>query len=157
MVAGILNKVGRKFTRKGELMLICELEDLDAGCELIVFPAVAERAQDLVEVDRVVRVKARVDRKDEDPKLVALEVTEPDLAILDNPLRIVVDADRCTRDLVTELKEVLSDYPGDVPVFLHLRSGDRETVLRLGSGFRVDPDGCVDRLRLMLGPEAVRV
>ncbi len=157
-VAGIVNKVGRKFTRKGELMLLVDLEDLEANCEVIVFPAVAERSQGLVEVDKVVCIKARVDQKDDAPKLVALEVTEPDLNLMDRPLRVTVDAGRCTPGFVSDLKSVLKEYPGETPVFLHLRSGARTTVLRLGSEYRVDPEaGCVDRLRLMLGAEGVSV
>jgi DNA polymerase-3 subunit alpha len=155
-IAGILNKVGKKFTRKGELMYVCEFEDLEASCEVIVFPAVADKSGDLVAVDRVVCVKGRVDHRDDVPKLVALEVTEPDLGALDHPVRIRVPAARCTADLVAKLKTVLVEHPGNKPVFLHLLSDEQETVLRLGSEFRVDPtNGCVDRLRYLLGAEAV--
>lgn len=155
-VAGIVNKLGKKFTRKGELMFIVELEDLEASCEVIVFPAVAEKAGDLVALDRVLKIRGRVDHKDDAPKLVALEVAEPDYAVLDNPVRIRVEAARCTPDLVADLKSVLQEYPGPKPVFLHLVADERETVLRLGSEFRVEPgNGCVDRLRLLLGAEAV--
>jgi DNA polymerase III subunit alpha len=155
-IAGIINKVGKKFTRKGELMFICEFEDLEASCEVIVFPAVAEKAGDLVSVDRVLCVKARVDHRDEVPKLVALEVAEPDYKILDHPVRIKVPAAKCTADFVSKLKSVLTEHPGEKPVFLHLLSDERETVLRLGPEFRVDPqNGCVDRLRVLLGAEAV--
>jgi DNA polymerase III subunit alpha len=157
-VAGIVNKVGKKFTRKGELMLLVDLEDLEAGCEVIVFPAVAEKAAGLVEIDKVLWVKARVDHKEETPKLVALEIAEPDRDILDHPLRLTVDEKRCTPQFVDELKEVLREHPGSTPVFLHLRSEEKMTVLRLGSDLRVDPEnGCVDRLRAMLGGEAVRI
>ena len=155
-VAGIVHKVGKKFTRKGELMLILEVEDLEAGCEVIVFPAVAEKAGDLIAVDRVICIRGRVDRKDDTPKLAALEVTEPDLGVMDAPIRLRIPAVDCTPQLVGELKYVLKEYPGTRPVFLHLLSGERETVLRLGSEFRVDPaNGCVDRLRLLLGAKAV--
>jgi hypothetical protein len=35
-------------------------------------------------------------------------------------------------------------------------SDDHETVLRLGNDFKVDPEnGCLDRLRVLLGAEAV--
>lgn len=155
-IAGIVHKVGKKFTRKGELMYILDVEDLEASCEVIVFPAVAERANELVAVDRVLRVKGRVDHRDDVPKLVALELAEPDLAALDHPVRIRVPAARCTAELVGRLKSVLKEYPGSKPVFLHLLSGERETVLRLGAEFTVDPaNGCVDRLRVLLGAEAV--
>jgi DNA polymerase-3 subunit alpha len=157
-IAGILNKVGKKFTRKGELMYICELEDLEASCEVIVFPATAEKAGDLVSVDRVLCVKGRVDHREEYPKLVALEVSEPDYRILDHPVRIRVSAAKCTAELVGKLKSILTEHPGSKPVFLHLLSDERETVLRLGAEFTVDPEnGCIDRLRVLLGAEAVTV
>ncbi len=157
-VAGIVHRVGKKFTRKGELMFILEVEDLEASCEVIVFPAVAEKAGDLVAVDRVLCVRARVDHKEDVPKLVAMELTEPDYGVMDSPVRIKLPAPDCTPRLVTELKAVLLEYPGTRPVFLHLQSGEKETVLRLGSEFRVDPgNGCVDRLKLLLGAAAVSV
>src|SRR5439155_6467176 len=113
-------------------------------------------AGDLVSVDRVICVKGRVDHRDETPKLVALEIAEPDYQIMDHPVRIRVPAAKCTADLVGKLKSVLSEHPGSKPVFLHLLSDDHETVLRLGSDFRVDPaNGCIDRLRVLLGAEAV--
>jgi DNA polymerase-3 subunit alpha len=157
-VAGIVHRVSKKFTRKGELMFILEIEDLEATCEVIVFPQVAETAGELVAIDRVLCVRARVDRKEDVPKLVALELAEPDYSVLDAPVRIRLPAPDCTPKLVAELKSVLLDFPGTRPVFLHLQSGEKETVLRLGPEFRVDPgNGCVDRLKLLLGPPAVSV
>ena len=157
-VAGIVHKIGKKFTRKGELMLLLDVEDLEAGCEVIVFPAVAEKAGDLVAVDKVLCIRGRVDKKDDTPKLVALEIAEPDMLAMDAPVRLRIPAVDCTRELIGELKYVLKEYPGNRPVFLHLLSGERETILRLGSEYRVDPgNGCVDRLRLLLGPRSVAV
>jgi DNA polymerase-3 subunit alpha len=157
-VAGIVHKIGKKFTRKGELMFILDVEDLEASCEIIVFPATAEKAGDLVAVDRVLCIRGRVDHKDDAPKIVAMELSEPDYSLLDDPLRIKISAADCTPKLVAELKAVLLDYPGPRPVFLHLSAGEDETVLRLGVDFRVDPgNGCVDRLRLLLGPQSVGV
>jgi DNA polymerase-3 subunit alpha len=156
-IAGIVHKVGKKFTRKGELMFILDVEDLEASCEVVVFPAVAERNTELVAVDRVLCVRGRVDHRDDVPKLVALDLSEPDYSVLDNPVRIRVSAARCTAEFVGELKSVLQEYPGRKPVFLHLLSGENERILRLGAEFSVDPaNGCVDRLRVLLGTEAVQ-
>ncbi len=155
-IAGIVHKIGKKFTRKGELMFILEVEDLEASCEVIVFPQTAEKSGDLVAIDQVLCIRGRVDHKEDAPKIVAMDLAEPDYSLLDNPLRVRVPAADCTPRLVSELKAVLLDYPGARPVFLHLLSGEKETVLRLGADFRVDPgNGCVDRLRLLLGAEAV--
>lgn len=156
-VAGIVNKVGKKFTRRGEMMYLLDLEDLDANCELIVFPAIAEKCEGLIEMDKILKVKARIDRKDDQPKLVALEITEPDLHVMDRPVCIEVDADACDERFVSNLKEILSEHPGDTPVLLHLRSNGSIKVFRLAENLRVDPEkGCVDRLRLLLGHDAVK-
>jgi DNA polymerase III subunit alpha len=155
-IAGIVQKIGKKFTRKGELMFILEVEDLEASCEVIVFPQTAEKSGDLVRVDQVLCIRGRVDHKDDAPKIVAMDLAEPDYTVMDNPLRVRLPAADCTPQLVAELKSVLLDYPGIRPVFLHLLSGEKETVLRLGVDFRVEPgNGCVDRLRLLLGADAV--
>jgi DNA polymerase-3 subunit alpha len=85
-----------------------------------------------------------------------MELAEPDYSLLDDPLRIRLPAPDCTPKLIADLKGILLDYPGSRPVFLHLLSAEKETVLRLGAEFRVDPgNGCVDRLRLLLGPQAL--
>jgi DNA polymerase-3 subunit alpha len=154
-VAGIVSKIGKKFTRKGELMLLLQLEDLEAATEVVVFPAVAEKAAELVQPDKVICVKGRVDHKEDAPKLVALEIVAPDLTLMDNPLRVTVDAKRCDQQFVAHLKEVLSEHPGPTPVLLHLRSDAKTTVLRLD--LRVDPgNGCLAKLKLLLGAEAVQ-
>jgi DNA polymerase-3 subunit alpha len=154
-VAGIVGKIGKKFTRKGELMLLLLVEDLEAAVEVVVFPAVAEKAADLVQPDKVVCVKGRVDHKEDAPKLVALEINAPDLTVMDDPLRVTVDAKRCDERLVSHLKDVLSEHPGPRPVLLHLRGEAKTTVLRLD--LRVDPgNGCIAKLKLLLGAEAVQ-
>ena len=142
-VAGIVQKVGKKFTRKGELMYILEMEDLEATCEVIVFPQTAEKVAELIVADKVLCIRGRVDKKEDTPKLVAMEITEPDYKVIDNPVRLKVPAAECTPKLVGELKHVLLDYPGTRPVFLHL-SGEKgkETVLRLG------PTSALTRQRL---------
>src|SRR5947209_7308781 len=71
-VGGILSKLERKFTRKGELMMVGTLEDMKGSVEVLLFPqTVNETPPGLLELDRVVLMKGRVDVKDDTPKLVA--------------------------------------------------------------------------------------
>jgi hypothetical protein len=58
-----------------------------------------------------------------------------------------------SEDLIRELKGLLSEHPGESPVFLHL--GDRQ-VLRLPDQFCVDlSGGFAGHLRVLLGPDAI--
>ena len=138
-VGGILSKLERKFTRKGELMMVGTLEDMKGSVEVLLFPqTVNETPPGLLELDRVVLMKGRVDVKDDTPKLVAMRVSPVDLSAASNPLRIRMPVHACTPDRIEELKAVLAAHPGPSPVLLHLGNNGKTTVLRLGGGYTVD-------------------
>jgi DNA polymerase-3 subunit alpha len=138
-VGGILSKLERKFTRKGELMMVGTLEDMKGSVEVLLFPqTVNETPPGLLELDHVVLIKGRVDVKDDTPKLVAMRVSPVDLSAASNPLRIKMEVHHCTPDRLESLKTVLAAHPGPSPVLLYLGNNDKTTVLRLGSGYTVD-------------------
>ncbi|MEN3273862.1 MAG: polymerase subunit alpha, partial [Actinomycetota bacterium] len=75
VVGGVVTGLARKYTKKGELMATFVLEDLDAACEVMVFPkTMAEHGHKLAD-DRIVVVKGRLDTRDDDPKIVAMDVS----------------------------------------------------------------------------------
>ena len=156
-VGGILSRLERKLTRKGELMMIGTLEDMRGSVEVLLFPqTVNETAPGLLEVDRVVLVKGRVDVRDDQPKLVALKVSAVDLSAADQPFRIKMQVHACTPDRLQDLKTVLAAHPGPTPVLLYLDSNAKTTVLRLGGGYTVEArNGLYAELRSLEGIEAL--
>jgi len=162
-VGGIVTALARRYTKKGEAYLIFRLEDLAGGIQVIVFPSLYERIQELVAVDAVILVRGRVDLRGRELQLVASEVRPLDGAgeaeprPPDEPVTLEVPAQQCTDGLVGRLKEVLAGHPGELPVVLRLVSQVGGTTLRLGEGYRVDGSvGLLSELRSLLGPEAVR-
>src|SRR5690606_24864153 len=79
-VGGIVTGLARKYTRKGDLMATFILEDLGAAVEVMVFPKVMADYGHVLENDAIVCVRGRVDLRDEEPKLIAAELTAPDLS-----------------------------------------------------------------------------
>ncbi len=150
---GVVTTLSRKWTRRGDLMAVFTLEDLQASAEVMVFPkAMATHGHKLAE-DAIVVVRGRVDKREDQPKLVAtdIEVFEPPAAW--GPLRVKVAPHVLSEPLIEDLKRVLSDHPGDSPVLVHL--GERQ-VLRLPADWQVDPaPGLLAELRAMFGPSAV--
>ncbi|MGH8939601.1 MAG: DNA polymerase III subunit alpha, partial [Actinomycetes bacterium] len=70
-VGGVITGLQRKWTRKGDLMAVFTLEDLRSSVEVMVFPrTMTEHGHKLAD-DAVVVVKARVDTRDDAPKLIA--------------------------------------------------------------------------------------
>ena len=78
-------------------------------------------------------VKGRLDRRDDVPKLIAMELTLPDLSEGPRgPVVISLPVVRCTPPVVERLKEVLATHPGATEVHLRLQAASRTTVLRIG-------------------------
>ena len=156
-VAGILAKLTKKFTKRGEVYVVADLEDLDGGAECIFFPQVYTQHQGILVQDAVVVVKARVDARDETPKLVALEVKPPNLAEPGSaPVVLNLEARACNDGVVTRIKHILGSHRGKSPVHLQIRGARSTMVVRLGDEFRVDPrNGLYAEIKAELGPDAL--
>jgi DNA polymerase III subunit alpha len=156
-VGGIVTALARKYTKRGDLMATFVLEDLAAAMDVIVFPKTMTDYGHLLEDDAIVCVRGRLDRREDQPKIVAMELTRPEIA-LDGapPMRVRVPLARLSDERVDDLRELLRRHPGDSPVFVHLERPERVTVLRLADDFRVDAtNGLFAELRILLGPDCI--
>ena len=158
-IGGLIAAVQRKITReKGEPWAIVQLEDLDASVEIVVYPRAFADVSSLLHEDRIALFKVRLERRDEDSlRLVALEVSFPDLAEQHvGPVRISMPVAKCVPPVVDRLKEVLGAHPGTVEVQLHLQNSGRTTVLRLDDRLRVAPSPSLfAEIKAFLGSSSV--
>ena len=152
-VGGVVTNLVRKYTKKGELMATFVLEDLEAAIEGWVFPRTMQEYGSLLAEDAVVCVKGRIDTRDDQPKLVCMEVRLLDVAPDGvRAMEIKLPMATLTESVMGRLKALLLDHPGDSPVLLHLG----ETIMRLSEEFNVDArNGLLGELRVLLGPQAV--
>jgi DNA polymerase-3 subunit alpha len=153
-LGGILSSVTRKVTKLGKSWGMCQLEDLEGSIEVMFFPSAFEAAAVHLVEDTVVLVRGRVDLREETPKLIAMELTLPDLAQGPRgPLLVSVQAARCTPELVEQLKETLGTHPGTTDVQLQLVGSERTHVLRLDDALRVSVSpSLMGDLKALLGP-----
>jgi DNA polymerase-3 subunit alpha len=152
-VGGVVTALSRKYTKRGDLMAVFTLEDLQSAIEVMVFPRTMLEHGVLLADDAVVCVKGRLDLREEPAKIVCLEVKRPDLSPEGTaPVRINIPVSGLSHTLLGRLKSLLRDHPGAQPVHLHLE----RTVLRLPDEFRVDAgNGLVSELRVLLGPNGL--
>jgi len=154
-VGGIVTAVSRRYTRNGELMLYFTLEDLEAGVEIVAFPRTVAEKGPFIREDAILVVKARVDQRGDDLKLIALDLSEPELD-RELAVRLRVRAAAMSEDLVTRLRDVLADHPGSVPVYAHLESDEGTRVVRVGAKHAVEPRAALYAdLRALLGADSV--
>jgi DNA polymerase-3 subunit alpha len=156
-VGGILSGVQRKVTRQGSTWATATLEDLEGAIEVLFFPATYAQCMSQVLDDAIVIVRGRLDRREEVPKLVAMEVSTPDITAGDTgPFVVSMPEARCIPPVVERLKEALRTHPGPTEVRLRLISGGRVKVLRLDDKLRVRPSpSLLADLKQLLGPGCV--
>ncbi len=156
-LGGILSGVQRKVTRQGSTWAAVTLEDLEGAIEVLIFPATYQACMHLVVDDAIMAVKGRLDRREEVPKLVAMEVRPIELPAEGNgPFVVSILEARCVPPVVDRLREVLRTHPGPMEVHLRLLSGNRTKVLKLDDKLRVRPSpSLVADLKQLLGPACV--
>jgi len=154
-VGGVVTDLKRQYTKKGDLMGRFVLEDLQAAMDVYVFPRVMADFGALLENDVIVAVRGRIDLRDEEPKIVAMEIRRLELQSGGaEELRISLPLGVLTDGTVGKLKEVLAEHPGPCPVLLHVGS----KVIKLPPEFNVESrNGLVGELKLLLGAGAVLV
>jgi DNA polymerase-3 subunit alpha len=157
VVGGVITSLARKYTKRGDLMATFVLEDLGAAMEVMVFPKTMADHGHLLEDDAIVCVKGRLDLRDDAPKLICMEVTRPEL-VFDGgpPVRVKVKIGALSPPKVDRLKTLLREHPGESPVYVHLESPEKTTVLQLADDFFVDStNGLYAELRILFGADCI--
>jgi DNA polymerase-3 subunit alpha len=155
-VGGIVGTVKHITTRRGEPMMFARLDDLEASVEVVVVPAVLAEARELLTADALVLIAGRVDQKGEgETKLVAQTVRAflPEEGAEEERLKVRVPLARLSETPLDELRRLLADHRGDVPVVVEVETGEGPKRYRLGEEYRVDPrdNGLVAELKTLFG------
>ena len=157
-VAGLISGLQRKVTKQGSPWAIATLEDLEGVIDVMVFPQTYQLVATQLVEDAVLVVRGRLDKREDQPKLVAMELTLPDLSEGPRgPVVITLPVAKCVPPVVDRLKEVLATHPGVTEVHLQLQqAAGRTTVMRLDDRLRVSPGPALfGDLKALLGPGSI--
>ena len=169
LVGGVISKLKQIFTKSGQPMYFLTLEDLTDNVEVIVFPTVLEKYKELVEEDKIIIVKGRLDRKEDQIKLIAIElkdINRPEskrnvefTGIIEGQVseaekensfksgqseRIVLRVNKANLDknLINNLHEIIKNNAGGSRVELKIMNGDGSSIEKTFSfpeGYSVKP------------------
>ena len=155
-VGGIVGALRHLTTRRGDPMAFVRLDDLSGSIEVIAFNSAYAAARELLEADRILLVKGRVDHKDGEVKLVALEASAFEAVPERREVRLRVDARRAHAGVIRELADVVRGFPGESPVYVALDTSLGPKTLQLGPAFRVRPEpDFFAEVKALLGEAAV--
>ncbi|HEY6148995.1 MAG TPA: DNA polymerase III subunit alpha, partial [Gaiellaceae bacterium] len=138
-VGGIVSAMRQLTTKKGDPMVFMRLDDVIGSAEVVVFNSVYAAARELLAIDSVLVVKARIDHKEGESKLIALEVSSFEAVPERREVRLRVDARKAHAGLIRELATLVKDFPGEAPVVVDIVTSDGARVFQLGSEYRVQP------------------
>ncbi|MZE75873.1 DNA polymerase III subunit alpha [Streptomyces xinghaiensis] len=156
-IGGIISGLQRKMTKQGNAWAIATVEDLAGSLDCMFFPATYQLVSTQLVEDAVVFVKGRLDKREDVPRLVAMEMMVPDLseASANGPVTITIPTVRVTPPLVEKLGEVLTQHRGSTEVRIKLQGARKTTVLRLDR-HRVTADPALfGDLKVLLGPSCL--
>jgi DNA polymerase III subunit alpha len=156
-IGGILSGVTRKVTKNGAQWATASLEDLGGAIEVLFFPQTYQLYATAITEDAIVIVKGKVDRRDDVPKLVAMDLTVPDLSVADGaPFVVSMPIAKCVAPVVERIREVLRTHPGPTEVHLRLKNNQKTTVVRLDDKLRVAASPALHAdLKQILGPTCI--
>ena len=156
---GIVSNAQRKVSKNGGVWLAFRLEDVDGSVECRAWPSTYEQYRDLLVEDGIVKVKARLESKpDAETQLIVIEVLPFSGVSEYRPLTVTIDAQRVRPTVLDDLRRILADFPGQVPVVLHMVGSGERARLRVGDTLRVAPvAGLYAELKALLGESCVGV
>jgi DNA polymerase-3 subunit alpha len=159
--AGIVSSLERIATRSGKLMATLTLEDTEGAMDAVLFPQVYERYRDVVAIDQVIRVRAKVERADRGTKLIVQEVeplgADGRFGRPPGTLTVRADVTVLSNGGGQRFKEILARYPGRDGVMVELVNGTGVKRLKMPDEMRVDAaaPGLHAELKELLGDGAV--
>ncbi len=158
--AGILASVAAKPTKKGSLMAITTLEDLDGSVEAVMFPQIYEKYRDIVVVDAVLRLRAKLEDSDRGRKLIVQDLEPFDGAAFAKPpgrIIIATDGGALVNGRHEKLRRILEHFPGRDFVEMHVfdESQNKTIVCKMAETVNSDANGLHAELIELFGAEAI--
>jgi DNA polymerase III subunit alpha len=155
-VGGIVGALRQTTTKKGDPMVFLRLDDVTGSVEAIVFNSVYVDARELLEADRILVVKGRVDHKEGETKLIALEVAPFEATPERKEVFLRLDARKAPAGTIRELAELLKHFPGEAPVTATVETSSGPLRLEFGPDYRVRPEpDLFAEVKTLLGEAAI--
>jgi DNA polymerase-3 subunit alpha len=154
-IGGLITGISRKVSRTGSSWAIVTVEDLEGSLEVLFFANTYNQyALTLIE-DRIVTIRGRVDRRDDQLRFSAFEMTSLDVSSGPvGPLMISLPISQCTPPIVERVKEILRSHPGKREVHLQIEDSGKSTTMKIDALVTSSPSLSAD-LKSILGPNCL--
>ncbi|MGB2402124.1 MAG: DNA polymerase III subunit alpha [Akkermansiaceae bacterium] len=150
--AGMIRYVEHKVTRAGKPFGVIHIEDFTGSCEVVCWSESYSPAREagFLMSGKVIRFKAsvKVDDRTETLSLTGSQLKElkPRKSGQNASVQVNLWLARHTKNDLESIRDILTEYPGDTPVEIHLQSGTgKRATVQAGESFRVKKCAALER------------
>ena len=158
-LAGLVNSMRIKRTRKGDKMATIRLEDKQGFTEVVVFPDVFARCAPVLNDDRPLLVTGEAEAGENVVKIraqdiVALETVKQKSI---RSISIPISRDGLTRSSLIKLRDLIFRYPGDCRLMFKINlDGNNESTVAAHNRYSIMPDdNLIQEIESLVGNKVV--
>ncbi|WP_051534039.1 DNA polymerase III subunit alpha [Desulfitibacter alkalitolerans] len=127
VIGGVLSRIKRSVTKRGEAMAYATLEDNTGSIECLVFPSVLTQYAQLLQEDNVVRIEGRISYQNEEVKCIVSTIKAIEK---DSEKSLKISLEKGTNERILEaIRRLLSKYPGDIPVYIEFLEYQKKIIV----------------------------
>jgi len=141
-IGGIITNIKNIYTKRDQQMCFVDFEDIENSLEVIIFPTVLEKYREFIVEDRIIKMKGKIDKKEDQIKLLANEFTELEKDDPENKITFRIRKKDMDIEFINNFYKVLKDNPGKCMVEFKVVNGNDqkpERTYSLPEDFKVEP------------------
>lgn len=153
-LGGMISHKKNMLTKNNNMMSFITLEDLYGDIECIVFPATYERYVEYLVEDELIIIDGKISASDMDKPQIIVEKIKELKQASDEKLYVKIDSMK-NADLFNQVKTMLKDYRGNIPVYIYFENEKQTIVSEENLWIRKNDDLLFDLYNL-LGKNSVK-
>ncbi|MCF8009959.1 MAG: DNA polymerase III subunit alpha [Clostridiales bacterium] len=152
-LGGMLTGIKKITTKNGEPMAFARIEDFTGSIEIVIFPSVYKKYQQIIYSERVIMLEGRISINGEELKILADSM---EYLTKKTGEELYIKIDNLDNNLLKQIQRVLKNFSGSTPVYLFFSREKKMT--KANKEFWVDISMPVmQELKEILGASKVKV
>ncbi|MBW2129038.1 MAG: DNA polymerase III subunit alpha [Deltaproteobacteria bacterium] len=157
-VAGVIEKIKIKRTKKGDKMAVLSFEDPTGSVEVVIFPDTFNHYTHLLKSEDPLLIRGTAEVEENSAKIIAQEILSMDRARQDavKVVELTLRQPVLKRENLEEVKEILFKYPGESNVLFRVDPGEGRVFVVSAPFFKVSPSADMIReMENLLGEKVI--
>jgi DNA polymerase-3 subunit alpha len=159
-LAGVINTLKVKRTKRGEKMAIIKVEDKSGFVEVLVFPDVFERCTPVLNDDKPILITGEVEGGENAVKVRAQDIVALETVSQRSVRSIVIPINRqgISRQRLMQLRDLIFTYPGECQVkFRVTLTGDEQAMITTHNRYSIRPsDSLLEEIESLVRAKVIR-